>query len=520
MTEPAPCPSCGRATEKSVLAEAHWYPYWEREDGACPACVQQHLLTTLLEKGEAELHREIQARWPLDARAAFGALPTPLRLHADPRFTGRGVTIAVLDSGFYPHPDLVRPRNRIRAYIDATRDPPRVRSYSPDETPWWPGWDSGRPLLWHGLMTSSVCAGNGFLSHGLYSGLASHADLVLIRVRPEKGPISNEILARALDWVSAHARELGVRVVTMSVAGEPVDPLAGNPVDSAATALVESGISVVAAAGNDGRRRLIPPATAPMVLTVGGLDDKNTFTHEEVEIWHSNYGEASNSVPKPELVAPSIWVAAPVLPGSAVAREALGLFAKRAAANPGIEESIAGLKLITPHYQHVEGTSFAAPVVAAGIACLLEANPALTPLLIRDVLRRTAHPVAGAPPERQGAGAFDAGRAVARALHERHGDGFPWPFSPRLAPAGVVFGLHDHEARRVEVLGSWNGWKGPGWPASRREAGVWETPPHRLEPGEYAYKFLLDGQRWLDDPGNRRKAHDGAGNLNSVLIVP
>ncbi|MGC2194728.1 MAG: hypothetical protein WA628_08630 [Terriglobales bacterium] len=36
-----------------MLAEAKWYPYWDREDGACPACVQQNLLRTLLSKGDA-----------------------------------------------------------------------------------------------------------------------------------------------------------------------------------------------------------------------------------------------------------------------------------------------------------------------------------------------------------------------------------------------------------------------------------------------------------------------------------
>src|SRR6266851_1212913 len=43
-------------------------------------------------------------------------LPTPLRMNADERFTGRGVTIAFLDSGFYGHEDLTKPENRIVAY--------------------------------------------------------------------------------------------------------------------------------------------------------------------------------------------------------------------------------------------------------------------------------------------------------------------------------------------------------------------------------------------------------------------
>jgi len=520
MSATAACPICHRVTESTVLAESHWYPYWEREDGACPACVQQHLLQTLLEKGDAALHEQVQSSWPFDAKAAFGALPTPLRLHADPRFTGRGVTLALLDSGFYPHPDLVQPHNRIRAYLDATRTPLQIFRFPSHDKPQWPEWDAAHAWLWHGLMTSVVCAGNGFLSHGLYRGLASQADLVLIRTRGDDGHISNETLARAFEWLLGRAGEFGIRVVSLSVSGDQVEPLAGNPVDTAATALVEAGITLVAAAGNDGQRRLLPPATAPLVLTIGGIDDHNNFSKDELALWHSNYGSATNDLPKPELVAPSIWVAAPVLPSSEVATEAVSLFARRQYGANGNEKRIAELKLITPHYQHVEGTSFAAPVVAATVACMLEANPALTPFLIREILMATAHAVPGAPRERQGAGALDAGRAVARALAERHGRDFPWPFSPRLTPAGVVFGLHDHAAPRVEVFGSWNRWQTPGLLASRLEAGVWETPPLLLSHGSYSYKFLLDGRTWLDDPGNPQKIHDGSGNLNSVLVVP
>lgn len=59
------------------------------QGGACPACVQQNLLRTLLSKGDAALHEAIQTVWPLDAEAAFGTRPTRLRLHADPRFSGK-----------------------------------------------------------------------------------------------------------------------------------------------------------------------------------------------------------------------------------------------------------------------------------------------------------------------------------------------------------------------------------------------------------------------------------------------
>jgi subtilisin family serine protease len=101
------CSGCGNSTGTVLLAEAQWYPYWDKEDGACPGCVQENLLRTLLAKEDAALHEAIQTVWPLDAEAAFGVLPTRLRLHADLRFSGQGVTLALVDSGFYPHPDVV-----------------------------------------------------------------------------------------------------------------------------------------------------------------------------------------------------------------------------------------------------------------------------------------------------------------------------------------------------------------------------------------------------------------------------
>ncbi len=519
MNPSFPCSLCGTESSPEVLAEARWYPFWNRADGACPACVQDHLLRVLLARGDGALHQAVQAAWPLDAEDAFGVLPTRLRLHADPRFSGQGVTIALLDSGFYPHPDLVQPRNRIRVWADASGEPVQSIRFGPEERPSWPAWDQAHDWQWHGTMTSTVAAGNGFLSHGLYSGLAYSAELVLIQVRDSRGHISSASICRGLDWILKYGRDLGVRIVSLSVSGDPVTPLAGNAVDEAVHALVESGINVVAAAGNDGQRRLLPPATAPLALTVGGIDDKNLFTGEELALWHSNYGAASNDVPKPELVAPSIWVAAPVLPSSAIAREARDLFVQRGDGDSQAARRIEELRLITPHYQHVEGTSFAAPIVAGAIACLLEANPALTPLLIRDVLTETAHFVPGAERERQGVGALSAGEATARALAERHGPSARQIGPPRWLPAGTVFSLHDHSASSVQVVGSWNRWRVPGLAARSVEPGYWQTSPEPLPDGQYSYKFLLDGHRWVDDPANPHKVHDGLGGFNSALSV-
>jgi len=519
MTDRVPCPTCKKPTAPELLPEAFWYPFWQRADGACPACVQQNLLATLLKEGEEAFHASAGAAWSVDHKGAYAALPTPLRLHADPRVQGRGTVIAFLDSGFYPHPDLVQPKNRIRAWVDAGSARVEAMEFAGEETPKWPGWNAASGWQWHGMMTSTVAAGNGFLSHGLFAGLASEAKVILIQVRENGGHISNESITRGLLWLAEHAERLGVRVVSMSVSGEAVEPLYGNRVDAAVEELVKRGISVVAAAGNDGVRRLIPPATAPLALTIGGSDDHNSFSDQEVEIWHSNYGEASNSMPKPELVAPSIWLATPLLPGSQEAQKAVDFFARTGKGGADLGEQIQKLKLITPYYQHSDGTSFAAPIVASTVACMLEANPSLSPILIRQILTSTAHAVAGAPLDQQGAGAVHPGRAVAAAYAEHHGGTKLVNITPSVTPAGVVFVLHDHQVKNLRVLGSWNDWVQPGLAARQRENGIWMTRPLPLAKGEYSYKFLVNDGHWMDDPANPHKVGDGHGGVNSSFVI-
>ena len=525
------CALCGRSEPLAALSEAAWlpgeaieriaadHPGWRRADGACPACVQQTLLEMLLDRGENAFHVSVQRAWPLDAEAAFGALPSPLRLHADPRFSGRGVTVAILDSGFCPHPDLILPQNRIRVWADASKPDIEVRRFSSTDTPGWPGSEAAHDSQWHGLMTSAVAAGNGHLSHGLYRGLAPEAELVLVQVRDKVGRITNDTIERALRWVGDQLPAVDVRVVSLSVAGEAVDPLAGNPVDRAVEGLVEKGVCVIAAAGNDGVRRLVPPSTSPDALTVGGLDDRNTLDHEERALWHSNYGRAATGALKPDLVAPSLWVVAPILPGTELAREAAQLFERRAEGSAPIEQRIAAAKLITPHYQHVEGTSFAAPLVAGAVACMLEASASLTPLDVRRLLSESSHRVSGAPVERQGAGVIDVGRAVSAALASALGKGSI--SSPDVLEAEVVFRLSDRNARYVRLSGTWDNWVERTLMTSDGD-GVFGARLPTPAIGRHAYKFLLGeglDEHWMADPMNPARMHDGYGGYNSVLEI-
>jgi serine protease AprX len=444
-------------------------------------------------------------------------LPTPLRLRADPRFTGDGVTVALVDAGFHPHPDLTRPRNRVRAWADAGGRRVLARSFRPTQVPRWPGWDGGSPYLWHGLMTSSIAAGNGGLSGGRFRGVAPDADLVLVQARDRHGRISNAVIARALDWLRREGPRWGVRVVNVSVYGDPVGPGEPNPVDEAVERLVGSGVVVTAAAGNDGRYGLLPPATAPAALAVGGVDDHNSPDPRAWRLWHGNFGPASDGSPKPDLLAPSFGLVAPVLPESAIAAEARELFDRQALGDPGLGPRLAALKLVARNYQHMEGTSVAAPAVAGVVACLLQAHPGLTPDRVRDLLTAACHRLPRAPRERQGAGAVMAAPAAARALAERLGA--PVAPSPVVLGRVVRFRLADPDAASVAVVGSWDRWHRPGLAARAVSPGLWLAELPRPRPGRYRYHFVLDGDRRLPDPLNPAIHLDGE-SWDSVLRVP
>lgn len=394
-----------------------WYPNWRPAQGACPGCVRLAFQRIIAERAlEPPVEHNGPGHW-----AAWECLPTPFRVAADGRFTGLGVTIAMVDTAFFPHPDLTRPVNRIRAWVDVTGTRPRSRRFRPDEEPRWTGWDKGAAAQWHGQMSSCIAAGNGKLSQGFYRGMASDADVILVHTFDGRNRVTNETLVKALRWLIRHGPEFDLRVVSFSVAGDPVEKTSRAINELCARLVEEQDVVIVAAAGNSGRAALVAPASSPEVITVGGLDDRDRLDPAVWRLWNSNFGRTVAGNPKPDLVAPSWRVVAPVLPKSSVAEEARGLFHRRLLGDLTVESRINDQKLVTPDYQHMDGTSTAAPIVAGTAACMLQANPDLTATRVRQISLASCRPVPDADPARQGAGAVDAGRAVALALEGRFG---------------------------------------------------------------------------------------------------
>ncbi len=363
-------------------------------------------------------------------------LSTPLRLDADERFTGEGVCIAFLDSGFYPHPDLTQPENRIVAYRnlpDAEKDLSSL--FKPDVA------------SWHGMMTSVVAAGNGSLSNGFYRGIAPAADVVLIKLA-RTGRISDQDILDGLEWVLENREEYSIRIVNISAGGDAEKSYLNDPLSQAVEECSAAGVLVVCAVGNAGHlpnHPVVPPASAPSCIAVGGLDDNNSLNRARRGMYRSSYGPTIDGLQKPEVIASSIWVPAPILPHTPTAKQAALLekldkskddeLHKIIKENPGIDpeldaaigllvhniRQIIALKIgqenvINKHYKYVDGTSFSAPIVSSVAAQMIEANPNLTPSEIKKILISTAERLPHHEVDRQGWGVIDPRRAVEMAL--------------------------------------------------------------------------------------------------------
>jgi serine protease AprX len=453
----------------------------------------------------------------------------------DSGLTGRGVTIAFLDSGFSPHPDLICPENRILHYSDVNDPDARLEAGAPPE-----------PDDWHGTQTCVVAAGSGHLSDGVYRGLAPKARLVLVRVG-RKGRITEADIAQGLEWVLENHERFGIQVVSVSLGGDEDRPLSDSRLNQLAEEAVRRGIVLVAAAGNSGcteQHRALPPATAPSVIAVGGYDDGNDPERRKLALYCSSFGKTADGLVKPELIAPAMWVAAPILPGTdayvraeAMARlaatpdnqleavlreigpETIGL---PPAGTPGpgalrawIDGLLQEARIVSAHYQHVDGTSFAAPVVVSVVAQMLEANPSLGPGSVRRLLLETAVPVAELPTIRQGYGVLDARAAIAAARRETPTDDDE--IGPRAERGHLVFAYHDDEAARVAVAGDFNDWSAE--PLKPSGDGTWRASLPAPPPGRYRYKLIVDGRRWIADPRNGIREPDPFGGSNSVVVV-
>jgi serine protease AprX len=291
--------------------------------------------------------------------------------------TGKGIGVAVIDSGIAPHPDF---ENRLTVSMNFAGT-----ATSPDDQ------------FGHGTIVAGIIGGNGTASGGRYMGIAPEVTLLNLRVNDASGAAATSDVMNAILWAVNNKYAYNIRVLNLSILSSVAESYTTSALDAAVEYAWLKGIAVVVAAGNLGpNSALYAPANDPYVITVGATDDAGTVTNVDDSLTSfSSFGLTQDGFRKPDLVAPGRHIVSTVSAGSFIAT-----------AYPQ--------NLVGSQYVQLSGTSLAAPQVAGIAALYLEAHQGIRPGQLKGVLVTTAHGfgLLGAVPAGAGAGYADALRAV------------------------------------------------------------------------------------------------------------
>jgi len=309
---------------------------------------------------------------------------------------GRGVGVAIVDSGVTTwHDDLSQngAGQRVDTFVDFVND--QTVAYD----------DYG-----HGTHVAGIIAGNGYDSSGRRTGIAPAAHLIVLKALDQSGAGTVSDIIAALDYVHANRYALNIRVVNLSIGAGVYQSYLTDPLTVATRRIVEDGIVVVAAAGNAGKDPagnvryggVTAPGNAPWVLTVGASSHMGTpdRSDDTMAAFSSRGPTGFDYGAKPDLVAPGVGIESLSAPKST-------LYSSK-------EQYLLDGTVPTSYkpYLSLTGTSMAAPVVAGTVALMLQANPALTPNLVKAILQYTSERYYGSDSLTQGAGFLNAAGAV------------------------------------------------------------------------------------------------------------
>lgn len=323
--------------------------------------------------------------------------------------TGKGVTVAVIDTGVLPdHPDL---QGQLLPGYDFLSDP----TYSNDgdgrdEDPSDMGdavpadmCGTGMPSMpssWHGSHVSGIIAATTNNGIGI-AGVAPDAKIVPIRALGMCGGPATDAID-AITWASGgHVNGIPdnpnpAQVINMSLGGPSTCP---DFYQEAIDAAVSRGSIIVVAAGNEGDDTMNhTPASCNNVITVGATGPTGARTH------YSNYGSAV------ELSAPG---------GDIDAKAGILSLFNKGESSP--TENV---------YAFMQGTSQATPHVTGTIALLKSINPDLTYEEVLAVLQQTATPLASCDQYACSNGIINAAAAVAQVSGVQPGEPQPSESEP------------------------------------------------------------------------------------------
>jgi subtilisin family serine protease len=310
---------------------------------------------------------------------------------------GTGIGVAVLDSG------ISAKQKSLAGRIVLSRD--------------FTGEGTTDDLYGHGTFVASMIAAK----RGSYGGIATGANLINFRVLNSQGTGTTSALLNALNAVLTSRAQYNIRVVNLSLGSMAVDSYKNDPVCRAVRKLVNAGIVVVAAAGNEGKDsthgklfgRIHSPGNEPSVITVGAVNTFGTDVRsDDVVTTFSSRGPTRSfwkdangtkhydNLLKPDVVAPGNKIIGAAAPDNKIESENPELCVSMCQGQSGKGN------------MRLSGTSVSSPIVAGAAAAMLEANPSLTPNMIKMILMYTAQSLKGYNMLEQGAGELNVEGAV------------------------------------------------------------------------------------------------------------
>ena len=291
--------------------------------------------------------------------------------------TGKGIGVAVIDTGVYEHPDLA---GRITGFKDFIGN--KTKPYD----------DNG-----HGTHVAGDIASDGSQSNFLYRGTAPGADIIGVKVLNSLGSGSLSTVIEGIQWCIENKDILNIRVINMSLGSTAYQSYKEDPVCLAVEKAWKHGIVVCVAAGNEGpeAQTIASPGIDPSVITVGALDDRNSLNFDDYVVanFSSRGPTIEDNLVKPDIVCSGTNIISLRSPNSTIDKQSKGA-------------------RVGNGYISLSGTSMAAPVCAGIVALMLELNNNLTPDEVKRILMETSRPLPNIIDNIQGKGLVDAEETI------------------------------------------------------------------------------------------------------------
>ena len=367
-------------------------------------------------------------------------------------FTGQGVNVALVDTGFAPVPELLD-SGRVIAAVDLSAE-----AGVPEAT-YLDNYGHGTHMA--GIIAGQTPGADPKLAAEhpeWFMGVAPDAGIVSVKVADNSGAADISQIIAGVDWVTDHAAALHIKVLNLSYSSGSALAYDTDPLTFALERAWMSGIVVVVAAGNDGRRShvLASPAIDPYVIAVGVVEaTKNDDVSFKVPVWASS----GDGVRNPDVAAPGAHIDSLRAPGSRI----------------DIEHPEG---YVSPTLFRGSGSSQATAVMSGAAALLLSAQPNLTPDQVKALLMRNTIKASPHKPVFTGSGVVQVDRAYEASQHHVPKAVQTWPASDGSglleAARGPVHMVVNGAPLVGEVTALGQPWDGVRWTGVRWTDGSWD----------------------------------------------